>query len=199
VPRKDPPPIRIQKRRVAGWKGDRDPVYVGRGTVWGNPYRLGTHAGLARVPAADLETPWEYEGRVSADGADHEMCWPSGMVTHHTVRYMTRDEIVQTHRSALLAPRPGLALVYRHRGKTHRLTEVTVDLVRERLAGRDLSCWCKPNESCHADILLWVANTDEDEVRAAVAQEKAKARAYAARLLALHPELAPREKELADA
>jgi hypothetical protein len=28
----------------------------------------------------------------------------------------------------------------------------------EPLRGKDLACWCKPDESCHADILLRLAN-----------------------------------------
>lgn len=30
--------------------------------------------------------------------------------------------------------------------------------VRAEFAGRDLACWCKPGEPCHADILLNIAN-----------------------------------------
>ena len=26
------------------------------------------------------------------------------------------------------------------------------------LAGRDLACWCKPDQPCHADVLLELAN-----------------------------------------
>jgi hypothetical protein len=35
---------------------------------------------------------------------------------------------------------------------------VTVDDARRDLAGRDLACWCRPGEPCHADVLLDVAN-----------------------------------------
>lgn len=28
----------------------------------------------------------------------------------------------------------------------------------EELRGKDLACWCKPSESCHADVLLELAN-----------------------------------------
>jgi hypothetical protein len=184
-------PVRVWKRRVPGWKGDRDPFYVGRPGPFCNPYELGERTGLARVPAADLVTPWEYEGRISAAGMVHEMVWPSGQVTRHTIRYMTVVELVQTYRSALLYPRPGLALVHR---RGHQLTRVTVDLVRDRLAGRDLSCWCRPGDPCHADVLLWAANAPDGEIRAAVAAEETEARAMAARVLALHPELGPKEK-----
>lgn len=31
--------------------------------------------------------------------------------------------------------------------------------LREKLAGRDLACWCPANEPCHADVLIRRANT----------------------------------------
>ena len=31
--------------------------------------------------------------------------------------------------------------------------------VRDALAGRDLACWCRPDEPCHADVLLEMAKT----------------------------------------
>ncbi|MFI5892135.1 DUF4326 domain-containing protein [Actinoplanes sp. NPDC051513] len=36
---------------------------------------------------------------------------------------------------------------------------VTVEEIRENLAGHDLACWCPLDGPCHADILLRVANT----------------------------------------
>ena len=33
-----------------------------------------------------------------------------------------------------------------------------VSYVRERLAGRDLACWCPLDGPCHADVLLAAAN-----------------------------------------
>ena len=35
---------------------------------------------------------------------------------------------------------------------------ITVDAVRAELRGRNLACWCKQGEPCHADVLLRVAN-----------------------------------------
>lgn len=32
------------------------------------------------------------------------------------------------------------------------------DEIREELAGKDLACWCPPDQPCHADVLLRVAN-----------------------------------------
>lgn len=41
-------PTRIQRRRVRGWRAPEGAVYVGRGTRWGNPYKVtkdgSTHA-----------------------------------------------------------------------------------------------------------------------------------------------------------
>src|SRR5690349_13562950 len=34
-------PKRIQRKRTKGWRMPEDAVYVGRGTVWGNPWRVG--------------------------------------------------------------------------------------------------------------------------------------------------------------
>lgn len=34
---------------------------------------------------------------------------------------------------------------------------------RRQLAGRDLACWCPPGQPCHADVLLAVANPDQEE------------------------------------
>ena len=31
-------------------------------------------------------------------------------------------------------------------------------VIRKALAGKDLACWCKPGEPCHADVLLRIAN-----------------------------------------
>jgi len=33
-----------------------------------------------------------------------------------------------------------------------------VETIRAELRGKNLACWCKPGEPCHADILLKIAN-----------------------------------------
>lgn len=35
------PPKRIQRKREKGWRKPEGAVYVGRGSRWGNPYRVG--------------------------------------------------------------------------------------------------------------------------------------------------------------
>lgn len=51
---------------------------------------------------------------------------------------------------------------YRH-DLDHDGLRVTLDQIRESLAGRDLACWCKPDEPCHADLLIAAANRQEDD------------------------------------
>ncbi|GAA0637598.1 DUF4326 domain-containing protein [Streptomyces thermocarboxydovorans] len=36
----------------------------------------------------------------------------------------------------------------------------TLRMFRELLRGRDLMCWCPPDEPCHADVLLALANEE---------------------------------------
>jgi hypothetical protein len=38
-------------------------------------------------------------------------------------------------------------------------------VARRELAGRDLMCWCPPDQRCHADLLLEVANTPRERER----------------------------------
>ena len=186
-------PIRVQRSRMfkgsllADEGGNGLPVrYCGRPGKFGNPYKYRTREALARVPAADLVTPWEHEGRCLADGAQHDMFWPGGEVSRHQVRYMTPAEIVATHRRALIAPTKGLRLWHR---TSKGVTTVDVGLVRLELAGANLACWCPLGNPCHADPLLWVANAPEDEIKMAAEKEYAIIRESAERVAQLHPDI----------
>lgn len=33
-------PVRVQRKRTKGWKMPENTIYVGRGSKWGNPYRV---------------------------------------------------------------------------------------------------------------------------------------------------------------
>ena len=37
-------------------------------------------------------------------------------------------------------------------------TPPTLEAIRQSLGGKNLACWCKPGEPCHADVLLRLAN-----------------------------------------
>ncbi len=36
-------PVRVQRKRIKGWRMPKNTVYVGRGSKWGNPFKLGEH------------------------------------------------------------------------------------------------------------------------------------------------------------
>lgn len=44
-----------------------------------------------------------------------------------------------------------------HREYVNRRPKIVAEL-RSDLRGKNLACWCKPGDSCHADILLELAN-----------------------------------------
>lgn len=96
------PPVRLQRRRTAGWRMPEGAVYVGRPTRWGNPF---PHNG---TPASRTEAVAAYRDLVATD--------------------------------------PALQAA-----------------ARRQLAGRDLACWCPAAQPCHADVLLAVANPDQEE------------------------------------
>ncbi|MFD7416824.1 DUF4326 domain-containing protein [Kitasatospora purpeofusca] len=52
-------PTRHQRRRTAGWRAPAGAVYVGRGTMWGNPWPVVRQAdGDYGVPPVELGGPW---------------------------------------------------------------------------------------------------------------------------------------------
>lgn len=131
-------PTRIQRQRTKGWRAPEGAVYVGRGTRWGNPYKLGTT--LVRYPATNGDR-WELEGRLSkTPGEMHHFRHPDGTVTWHQVEPASIDQVLELYRRWLTL-RPEL-----------------IEQARMALPGRALMCWCPPGP-CHADILLAIANT----------------------------------------
>ena len=94
-------PERLQRKRTKGFKMKPNSIYVGRGSIWGNPFEVGRDGTPAEV-VAKYRIYLETKMRMDA-GTD----W--------------RERFA-------------------------------------RLCGRDLACWCKPGDPCHADILLEIAN-----------------------------------------
>jgi hypothetical protein len=143
---------RIQRKRSKGWRMPEGAVYVGRGSKWGSPFK--PYGALARMPAIHHPgRPWEYEGRISADGMQHDYHHGDGRITEVHVRYMTRAETVECYR-ALLHGDGRWPLDFRHDGGYYpHISEVG------ELAGRDLACWCPLDQPCHADVLLELANS----------------------------------------
>lgn len=108
-------------------------VYVGRAMP-----------GLKQSPFAN---PWCVRQAVhSLDGT-----FDGWVVSHHRNRGLTVGPVMATKAEAVAFA----VEAFRTR------VAVSADL-RQRavaeLAGKDLACWCKPGEPCHADVLLAIAN-----------------------------------------
>ena len=48
-------PKRIQRKRTKGWKMPENAIYIGRPTVWGNRWKIGTYSKTLRRPVETLE------------------------------------------------------------------------------------------------------------------------------------------------
>lgn len=129
-------PARIQRRRTRGWTAPLDahgrkPVYVGRGTPFGNPWvvihtTIGAGWAVQWAGHRDQHKPLGLNDFIPADDqrAAHA----------HAVDLF--ETWVRAH------PR-------------------LLDRARRELAGRDLMCWCHESLPCHADALLKIANGEE--------------------------------------
>lgn len=130
-------PQRIQRKRAKGWRMPVSTVYVGRPTRWGNRFAASSGCVLAR--------PWsEVRARPLLAGV-----------------YRAGDEVI-----------------YSCHAPAERAIEHAVDLFRAfceveqrdyrnefnawlyPLRGRDLACWCRLDQPCHADVLLDLANCE---------------------------------------
>ncbi|QBJ94528.1 DUF4326 domain-containing protein (plasmid) [Streptomyces seoulensis] len=131
-------PTRIQRRRTAGWTAPLDaqgrkPVYVGRGSQWGNPWV---------VIKTDTGTGW------AVNWAGHtQQQRPKGL----------RDFILANDQRDAHTLAVELFEIY----VNHR-PQLWV-AVPKQLAGRDLMCWCAESLPCHAAVLLALANEGSSE------------------------------------
>lgn len=112
-------PNRIQLRRTKGWRKPAGCVSVGRGSRWGNPFKLDGAIDV-RYVRADL--------REVASAQKPEPRTQSDAVAGFTLALLRGD------------------------------LSFTLDDIKRELRGKDLACWCKPGDQCHADALLWYAN-----------------------------------------
>lgn len=85
-----------------------------------------------------------YVGRPSKWGNP----WRAGKV-----RYLTGPK------AGTVADRADVVRMFRNAlcGKSPEAVRVREE-VRQELAGKDLVCWCRPGDPCHADVLIEVAN-----------------------------------------
>lgn len=132
-------PIRIQRNRSKGWKMPENTKYVGRGSAWGNPFRI--------VPYSD--------GKWAVKCSDDEQ---QTFILTSTCR-AAYDTKIEAQADAVKCYEK-LNMPYQHGGSWHDyyISEGFRDFVKRELKDKNLACWCKPGEPCHADVLLKIAN-----------------------------------------
>jgi hypothetical protein len=103
-------PKRIQRSRAKGWRMPEGAIYVGRPTMWGNPFRIG------------------------------ERFYVAGPIGPTEWLDSSREGVVKAFR----------AWTWEHIDYWAAITRC--------LRGKDLACWCRLDQPCHADVLLELAN-----------------------------------------
>ena len=133
-------PERLQRKRVKGWRKPDGAICVTRGTRWGNPFRVGSFYS-DRTPYDECPYP--------EDTGTPFMWW---------CRRMNSGEWVAIHRNPILDNAKAVELF--RRWVTFR-DDVWTPEVFGQLRGHDLACWCPLDMTCHADVLLEIANKEE--------------------------------------
>lgn len=95
---------------------------------------------------------------------DRSTKWGNPFVRHSDGIAMSKAQAVYSFRRFLAdegcwwsTPLPWPA------GKIPAEPPTTIDDVRAELRGKNLACWCKPGEPCHADVLLEIANKEASD------------------------------------
>lgn len=134
-------PKRIQRQRTKGWRMPEGTVYVGRPSRWGNPFRAVRN--VAGVGRRRIRPGWSV---VRSDGgrADIE-------IQHASDRLDALEIAVEYFR---LAIHPAAS-------KDSLTAYPLWAEIQAELRGKDLACWCPLDQPCHADVLLEIANGDD--------------------------------------
>jgi hypothetical protein len=124
-------PQRIQRRRTKGYRIPEGAIYVGRPSLWGNPWAL-RDASAWGIPATD-RAAWAvtmYREELAHWGLLSDWDYSTTEVTFDRVS----REISESGASNM------------------------AEYAAIALRGRDLACWCPLDQPCHADVLLELAN-----------------------------------------
>jgi hypothetical protein len=129
---------RIQRKRTKGWKMPENTVYVGRPTMWGNPFKL--RGDMIYVDASHrrkIFDPWVCYGN------QNEKFDGGGFKAEDVVK-LFRDLLMDLNSHEV-------------EDAIYKRFKLMRDRIRD-LEGKNLACFCKEGESCHADVFLELLN-----------------------------------------
>jgi hypothetical protein len=125
-------PERIQLKRTKGWRKPEGAAVVARPSKWGNPWRV------IKMKSGG----YGYQGRGETSwSADDDQPW---------TRAQASVMAAQRYRDLMTSP---------WTGRVQDNNSIAANRIRAELRGKDLACWCPLDQSCHADVLLEVANS----------------------------------------
>ena len=127
-------PVRVKRERKSGWKMPPNTVYVGRGTKWGNPFKVVEVAENEFHVVAKENDTWNVLLKTSSH--DEALNFSLKSYQYWLMPYTHKDGDIE---------------------KFYQSTAVLESIVSE-LKGKDLACWCNLESKCHAEILLRLAN-----------------------------------------
>ena len=130
---------RIQRRRTKGWRMPEGAVYVGRPSLWGNPYSLDdVRVMYPEIAPADRAAAAVrlYRQELTHFGllSDYGYTAPGGTIEAADERWEAVDRLVVASGAKNMAEYAAIAL-----------------------RGHDVVCWCPLDQPCHADVLLELA------------------------------------------
>lgn len=128
---------RVQRQRSKGWRKPEGAVYVGRGTLWGNPFRYGAF----------------YQDRTGFNDCPYPVQEPFFMRESS----LLTGEPIAIHFNPIRDAAHAVDL-YR-RFVVYNNDVFTPEAIAD-LAGQDLMCWCPNDRPCHVDVLLELANQE---------------------------------------
>lgn len=134
-------PVRIQRSRAPGWRMPAGAVYVGRPTLWGNPWKPG-RPGRFWLPPYPIEDAVIGTGLDAGDAVD----------LYRRLLHAGPDPINRLLPNELSADGRRQVRGWLHDHASHIRAEL------HQIQGRDLACWCALDAPCHADVLLKLAN-----------------------------------------
>jgi hypothetical protein len=132
----------IQRKRTKGWKSPPNTIYVGRPSIWGNPFTV--IPGLYKTWYVFFEgksTSGEFTTKLDAQAEAvrlFEKWFDDSIAEIGTELYNFREK---------------------YSWKGFQLATVAPHLLRRKF----LSCWCSLDEPCHRTIILRYANRLEKE------------------------------------
>lgn len=127
-------PQRIQLSRRKGWRMPENTVKVDRtNRTFGNPFRIGGYFRIGDInPKAAFRMDWMERCIWKPEDIDDALATGFTLIEDAATA-------VDFYRRLCATGTPSANML-------------------ENLRGKNLACWCKPGDPCHADVLLELAN-----------------------------------------